>query len=765
MRSLSSGQRWGFRLLAMALVPCFLLGLVELILRLAGYGYETSFFLERRQNGERVLIENARFGWRFFPTGMARSPSPQVIRAVKPPGAYRIFVFGESAALGDPKPAYGVGRYLEALLRERFPGREIEVICVAMTAINSHAILPIARECARYGGDAWILYMGNNEMEGPFGASPVLGGTTSSLGIIRATLALRTTRLGQLIQATGDRLKRRAGPASWEGMKMFQEHQLPPDDPLRSAVHSHFQKNLEDIVRAGVSAGVKPLVCTVASNLRDCAPFASAHRRGLSEAELTNWKALYGRGTQLEMANQFSAALELFEQAARSDGEFAELPFRAGRCAEQLTNFVQARGFYERARDVDSLPFRTDAALNAIVRDVAGRFARQGAQLVDAEAELARESPQAIFGREFFYDHVHLTFEGNYQLARLLAQRLENALPPAMIERRQGEWATAEVCERRLGLSDWNRNAAYEAMLQRLADAPFTNQLNSLARLQALAEKISQTRARMHPREFLETRAMYEEAVAKSARDPRPAENFAEFLESSGDMDAAIAQWRRVAALVSHHHVAFFQLGRLLAQQGKLPEAAENLLHALALRPDLAEGRLELGQVRLREAQPESALTEFLAARQLRPEDPRAHLQLAAAYAALKRRPEAMASLREAVRLRPRYWEARYLLGVELANANQLAEAQTEFAEVIRIRPNHPSGSISKLSNQAASPRNEAWSVQRSIASTVPSSLTSIVRAAGGIADIVLCPSGQRTSICVGGVGVAMICTALSCDQ
>ena len=39
----------------------------------------------------------------------------------KPPGTYRIFILGESAAMGDPEPAYGAGRYLEALLRERYP--------------------------------------------------------------------------------------------------------------------------------------------------------------------------------------------------------------------------------------------------------------------------------------------------------------------------------------------------------------------------------------------------------------------------------------------------------------------------------------------------------------------------------------------------------------------------------------------------------------------------------------------------------------------
>jgi len=32
-------------------------------------------------------------------------------------GTYRIFLFGESAASGDPDLSFGMGRYLEALLK------------------------------------------------------------------------------------------------------------------------------------------------------------------------------------------------------------------------------------------------------------------------------------------------------------------------------------------------------------------------------------------------------------------------------------------------------------------------------------------------------------------------------------------------------------------------------------------------------------------------------------------------------------------------
>lgn len=53
--------------------------------------------------------------------------------------------------MGDPQPAYGASRYLEVLLRERFPHEKFEVVNLGVTAINSHVILPIAREVASRG--------------------------------------------------------------------------------------------------------------------------------------------------------------------------------------------------------------------------------------------------------------------------------------------------------------------------------------------------------------------------------------------------------------------------------------------------------------------------------------------------------------------------------------------------------------------------------------------------------------------------------------
>ena len=113
---LSGRKLWSFRLMALAGVPLLCLGLLELGLRLAGFGYPTAFLLKSSNHGENTFVQNNQFGWRFFGPRAARQPDATSIPREKPPGTVRIFVFGESAAYGDPQPRFGLPRMLEAML-------------------------------------------------------------------------------------------------------------------------------------------------------------------------------------------------------------------------------------------------------------------------------------------------------------------------------------------------------------------------------------------------------------------------------------------------------------------------------------------------------------------------------------------------------------------------------------------------------------------------------------------------------------------------
>ena len=136
---------------------------VALGLRFIGDGNDSGFFVPKEIDAEVYYFTNTALGDRFPSAVSAFAPNRQRFQAAKSEDTYRIFLFGESAAMGYPEPAYGVGPQLERLLDARYPGTDFEVICVTSATSDSEDILPHARDAAKLNGDAWVVYMGNNE--------------------------------------------------------------------------------------------------------------------------------------------------------------------------------------------------------------------------------------------------------------------------------------------------------------------------------------------------------------------------------------------------------------------------------------------------------------------------------------------------------------------------------------------------------------------------------------------------------------------------
>lgn len=584
------------RLAAATVVPLLILGTLELGLRLAGFGYQTRLFLPLTIGGEEFLVTNEKFAHRFFPPELARAPLANRMAAHKPEGTYRIFLLGESAANGDPDPSFGVGRYLEALLETRYPSTDFEVVCVGMAAINSHALLPIARECAEHDGDLWIVYMGNNEMIGPYGAGTVFGEKAPSLGFVRTVLALKTTRVGQLL----DRLIAgiRGGssaPEAWDGINMFGKNPLRHDDPKRLRTYENFKGNLDDILDAGKKAGVPVVLSTVAVNLRDCSPFASLHAAGLPPGQLAEWERLFKEGAGLEAAGSFQAALDVYTKAAAIDADFAELPFRIGTCQLALGDHGAARQSFERARDLDVLPVRADTRINRIIGEAAA-----GVNGVDAVEEFSARTPDGIPGQEMFYEHVHFTMAGNELLARILAAEVEEQLPAAIKGRAVALTADqeSEACRRHLAATDWDQRRVWELALGRISGAPFNSQSSHARNRQYCGDRISEADYKITPQSHARDEQMYEAALAARPDDTLVRWNYAQFLERNGRLSEAVKQGSMICERLPQASWPHYFVGSVMARLGRMPEAADYLRRALRLSPDLQIARRELEAIR-----------------------------------------------------------------------------------------------------------------------------------------------------------------------
>jgi len=713
---------WWFRLCAAVVIPLAIVGGLELGLRWSGYGYPTSFFLPIKINGQDYFVSNDKFGYRFFPPALARTPAPQRMAAKKSPHTYRIFVFGESAALGDPDPSYGAWRYLQTLLRERFPGTDFEVVCVAMTAINSHAILPMARECARRDGDLWILYMGNNEMVGPFGAGTVFGSRAPGTGQVRADLAVKTTRIGQWL----DRLIQRWGnhpstPKAWGGLNMFENHQLRHDDPDRRRAYENFKSNLTDILQTGHEAGVPIILSAVGSNLKNCAPFASLHATSLSDPQKAKWDGAYQTGIARESAGDYLEALKQYAEAAAIDPQYAELHFRLGCCHLALTNSAQALREFELARDYDTLAFRADTRINQIIKDAADAYAGQGVYFLDADRMLAQNSPEKIPGNELFYEHVHLNFDGNYLLGCAFAEQTAKLLPKSVTARGNNGWASSEICDRQLAVSPWDRSRVWQEILSRVSEPLYREQLTHAATVKLCQEKIETFNSRVDSEASEQTRQLYRQALALAPTDSFLHQNFAQFLGAKGDLAQATVEAQHVCELLPQTAAQYYDIGNLLIIQGRIDEAAESFSRALAIRGNFVHALNGLGQILANEQKTGEAIACFKQALRANPDDPetffnlgfleqnRGNLQQASVYyqnaarlqpqgpadyfcqavesSALGRPARAVELFGEVIQLEPGFWQARYRLGLELAAQGKIEAARAQFLAAVRYRP------------------------------------------------------------------------------
>jgi tetratricopeptide (TPR) repeat protein len=525
--------RWRYwlpRIATSIFVPLLIIGIIEISLRAFGVGSPTDVTVPCKLQGRAASCYNLSFITPFFPPGMIRTPQLYAIPDEKSQNTFRIVVLGESAAMGDPDPAYAFSRYLEVMLRERFPSMKFEVINTGSVAINSHVLLPIAKGLAKFHPDLFIIYSGNNEVVGPYGPGTALMSASMSLPVIRTSIFLRSTRIGQLLARVGTQKR------EWGGMEMFLDKQVRASSPLMEHTYENFDSNLRDTIAVARSSGARVIVSTVATNVKDCAPFASLHRKDLGQDALRSWTSLVQQGSALENGGYPAEALRRYLAATEIDDQYAELEFRIAHCLSMLGDYQSARVHYLRARDLDTLRFRADSKINEINRSVASS---SGAELVDAEAIFANASSGGVVGSDLVYEHVHPTPEGNYLLARSMFLQVVSKMAPTAGQSEQNEDILSQnMCERLLALTSHDRARISTVILLRQNRPPFTTQLNhaeQVWRLNFMATAGQETPEQTAPQ--------YQWAIARWPDDWMLHYNYGHFLFDI-DHAAAIEQFR-----------------------------------------------------------------------------------------------------------------------------------------------------------------------------------------------------------------------------
>lgn len=552
-------------------------GLLEGGLRLFGFGHSTAFFRQECDaEGRLWWRENRWVTAPYFPPELIRRPQSIRLPVEKAPNTYRVFVLGSSAAMGDPEPAFSLARQLDLLLGAAYPEIRFEVVNAGITAINSHVVRALARDCAKLQPDLFIVYEGNNEVIGPYGPGTVFSPFLGSSSAIRAGQAIKATRTGQLLAATA----RKLGPArkelgDWGGMQMFLRNEIDREDPRLETTRALFAENLRAIAESGREAGARVLLCTVLTNQRDFAPFASRHRAGLSEAEREEWGKLFAAGDE----ESLRAALKL-------DDRHAELHFRLGKLCLLQNRLAEAKAHFQTALDLDLLRFRTDSRLNDAIRALA---VEPGVTLVDLEAKLAAQTPTGVPGDEFLYEHVHLNFQGTYLAARELFEAISGELVRTgkiAAAKPAGALPTMAEARQRLAYTTYEQAMILREMQARVARPPFTAQSDNAARQKFYAERAAvAAKILAQPETKDGLVALYERALAARPDDWLLARNVGMAYVGLGLPERALPLLEKTVGQIDDDPDSLFALATAQQKHGQAEAAVRSFSRLRMLEP------------------------------------------------------------------------------------------------------------------------------------------------------------------------------------
>ncbi len=160
------------------------------------------------------------------------------------------------------------------------------------------------------------------------------------------------------------------------------------------------------------------------------------------------------------------------------------------------------------------------------------------------------------------------------------------------------------------------------------SEPPYTGQLTQPSAVKLCEAKLAELSSRLTPETSQAARKTYEEALALRPDDPTLHQNFAAFLEATGDIARATVEARQVEELLPQVPVTPYFIGLMLVRQCKPGEAAESFGHALTLDSHYVPALNGLGEVFANEQRDAEARDCFDRALKLNPNNAETYLNL-----------------------------------------------------------------------------------------------------------------------------------------
>ena len=464
---------WWFRLIAVS-IPLLFFVLLEIGLRVAGYGQSLPLFIEN-PIAKDYLLPRPDLVRRYFAPG-ADIPSVTIeanfLRKQKPQNGVRLFVQGGSTAAGFP---YGLGASLAGMLdyriKQSLPNHYVEVVNTSMAAINSYTNMDMVDEIIAQQPDAVLIYMGHNEYLGILGVGSNFS-HTQSRAMTLMFLKLKSLRTFQLIQALYNQLTMpsevdvSSPQASHTMMAQVAKHKnIEVDSDIYRQGLEQFRANLEWILARYQRANIPVYIATLTSNLLDQPPFSSTP---LPEDVRRQFDELRQGAKQGKIDQNRLAVLSQRAQVINS----AELHYELGRLYYALGKSNLAKQHLVLAKDHDLLRFRAPEEFNSVIIETAAKYR---ATLVPVQQRFEQRSKFGIVGNNLMLEHLHPNVQGYFLISDAFYQAIEDS-------KRFSDWQsvdTATAWKQRLLLPS-EEYFGFAKVLQLKTDYPFVEQRTPL---------------------------------------------------------------------------------------------------------------------------------------------------------------------------------------------------------------------------------------------------------------------------------------------
>lgn len=163
--------------------------------------------------------------------------------------------------------------------------------------------------------------------------------------------------------------------------------------------------------------------------------------------------------------------------------------------------------------------------------------------------------------------------------------------------------------------------------------------------------------------------------------------NLGNVLKNLGQLEDAVASFRRALKLKPDFAMVHFNLGNTLKELGHLESAVTSYRRALEIEPNNVEVHCNLGDVLKERHQLNSAVACYRHALEIEPNYAEVHNKLGLALEDLDQLDGAAASYRRALELKPNFAEAHNNLGISLQTLGQLDAALTSYRKAVELKP------------------------------------------------------------------------------